>query len=283
MTDVGDDGVTRVRGRLLDLSYEIAVSDAPLGAHLRAVYRDSCDEIADVDETFALTSSGPDEFVILRDGARIDSSPRARWALGSLHWHINRRIVATSQRSVLVHAGALELRGRAVLVVGASGAGKSTATASLVMAGLGYLTDDMTAVGPDGLLTGAAKPIGLRAPSLELLGLEHRDLQQPPAEYLVDDDRQRFVAASSLGASVVSSAEPGLVVFLSAELPAGDAAEVRRPMALARLSEYAFDLDRRGGPGFEALAEMVRGSTCWEWGRSAATDFVDFVNLTVDW
>jgi hypothetical protein len=39
---------------------------------------------------------------------------------------------------------------------------------------------------------------------------------------------QHFVAASSLGASVSSSAGPGMIVFLSTDLPGGSSAELRR-------------------------------------------------------
>lgn len=276
VTVVEAEGVTRFRGRLLDLRYEIVVSDPSLGAQLREVYRDSADDSIEPDEVFSLTQTGPEEFVVLRDGARVDGAPRAAWALGSLHWHINRRIVATSRRSVLVHAGALDLGGRAVLVVGASGTGKSTATASLAMAGLGYLTDDVSAISPDGLVAGAPKPLGLRAPSIGVLGLEPSGLHAP-GKYAPDDDRQRFVAASSLGADVATASRPGLIVFLSPELPPGRALEVRRSLALARLTEHAFDLDRGGRAGFLALSKAVRGSTCWEWGRSSPSDLVDFV------
>jgi hypothetical protein len=114
-----------------------------------------------------------------------------------------------------------------------------------------------------------------------VLGLARDHLQSPPTEYLASDDAQQFVAASSLGASVAASAGPGMIVFLSPEVPAGSATELRRSTSLARLTEYAFDLDRTGGHGFEALAELVRGSTCWEWGRSTATDLAEFVTNTM--
>lgn len=273
--------MTTVRGRLLDLSYELVVEDDPLAAHLREVYADSCDDVVETVERFGVARSGPDEFVITRDGEKIASAATAGRALGTMHWHLNRRIVVTSRQPVLIHAGTVELAGRAVLVVGASGAGKTTATASLAMAGLGYLTDDITAVQRDETVTGAAKPIGLRAPSLDVLGLSRGQLQSPPAEYIATDDAQHFVAASSLGASVASSAEPGMIVFLSRDLPGGSSAELKRSHALARLTEYAFDLNQVNVEGFEALAELVRGSHCWEWGRSTGDDLVEFVMNTL--
>ena len=151
--------MTVVRGRLLDLSYEIAVPDGSLAEHLRNVYADSQDDEAEDVERFVLSSTEPDEFLVTRDGEKIASATTAGRALGTLHWHLNRRIVATSRQPVLIHAGTTEVAGRAVLVVGASGAGKTTATTSLAIAGFGYLTDDITAVQPDGRVTGAANPI----------------------------------------------------------------------------------------------------------------------------
>jgi hypothetical protein len=272
--------LTLVRGRLLDLCYEIAVEDERLADHLREVYADSCDDGVEVAERFELGSVGPDEYVIRRGGEKIAMAATADRALGTLHWHLNRRIVATSRQPVLVHAGTVKFAGRAVLVVGASRAGKTTATASLAMAGFGYLTDDITAVRSDGTISGATKPIGLRAPSVDVLGLSRRELQSPPAEYLANDQAQHFVAASSLGASVASSAAPGMIVFLSTDT-SGIAVELRRSHALARLTEYAFDLDEAHGQGFDALAELVRGSHCWAWGRSTAHNLVEFVNETM--
>ena len=220
----------------------------------------------------------PTNSLLFRDGEQLAAPTTGSRALGALHWHLNRRIVATSQRPALVHAGAVEKEGHGVLIVGASGLGKTTASAALAMAGFGYLTDDITAVRTDGAIVGAQKPVGLRAPSIEVLGLERERLQSPPLGYRPGGDAQQFVAASSLGARVAASAEPGMIVFLSRDVPPGDAVLLRRSQSLARLTEYAFDF---GGAGaFEALAELVRGSTCWELGRSTPAELVDFLTKT---
>ena len=270
--------MTHIRGRLLDLAYEIVVADEALAAHLRKVYTDSHDDTVEATERFELTRRGQDEFVVLRGGDQLASPTTASRALGALHWHLNRRIVATSRQPVLVHAGTVEVDGHGVLIVGASGAGKTTASAALAMAGFGYLTDDITAVRADGVIVGAAKPVGLRAPSIELLGLERERLQSPPLAYRPGREAQQFVAASSLGARIAPSAEPGMIVFLSPDASPGNAIERRRSRSLARLTEYAFDL---GGVGaFEALAELVRRSTCWELGRSTPAEMADFLTKT---
>lgn len=50
---------------------------------------------------------------------------------------------------IAFHAGAVELGGRALILAGASGRGKSTLTLGLLRAGGNLLTDEMALVGPD--------------------------------------------------------------------------------------------------------------------------------------
>lgn len=64
--------------------------------------------------------------------------------------------------AVLLHAAGLESQGRAVALVGASGAGKSTAALALGR-GLGYLSDETVAVEPDGRISPYPKPVSVIA------------------------------------------------------------------------------------------------------------------------
>jgi hypothetical protein len=49
----------------------------------------------------------------------------------------------------ILHAGAVEINGQAIAVVGPSGIGKSYLTIQMVLAGAGFVTDDVLAVDPD--------------------------------------------------------------------------------------------------------------------------------------
>jgi hypothetical protein len=67
-----------------------------------------------------------------------------------------------------LHAGAVQFGGAALVLAGASGAGKSTMTLALLERGAGYVTDEIAVVGPALTVSGLARPIGLaagRAPS----------------------------------------------------------------------------------------------------------------------
>lgn len=70
------------------------------------------------------------------------------WAIASpfripLSWMLNGR------QMQMVHGAAVSLGGRAALIAGAGGAGKSTTALSCALAGFGYLGDDYCAVEPD--------------------------------------------------------------------------------------------------------------------------------------
>jgi len=62
--------------------------------------------------------------------------------------------------AVLLHAAGLESQGRAVALVGASGAGKSTA-ALVLGREFGYLSDETVAVEPDGSVSPYPKPVSV--------------------------------------------------------------------------------------------------------------------------
>lgn len=77
------------------------------------------------------------------------------------------------------HAGAVAVGGKAIALVGPSGAGKTSLVARLVLAGAGFLTDDVLALdrASDGALRAhpGASVVGLRAAELEQLSAAERE------------------------------------------------------------------------------------------------------------
>jgi hypothetical protein len=148
-------------------------------------------------------------------------------------WRLN-AIAAESTFHVLLHgACVVGPRGGAVLLVGGSGAGKSTLTAACVAGGLAYLSDEVAAIDRrTGRVAPYAKPLGL--------------------------DRERLVAASSLGPVATSAATPVALVFPRYE-PAAEAGVVRLDpgWALAALVSHATNLAELGGIGLAWLAGLA--------------------------
>ncbi len=79
---------------------------------------------------------------------------------------------ATALGRTVLHGGAVDIAGRAIVVVGHSGAGKSTLTAALTRAGHAYLADEVVAIDDDLVVDAFHRPLGLRSGGLTALGLD---------------------------------------------------------------------------------------------------------------
>jgi hypothetical protein len=84
----------------------------------------------------------------VHDGLRIDYLPGPAWqgAMPSAFYSTVAALTLAFQGALPFHAGALEVNGNAVLIVGAAGAGKSTLIAALLDRGGRMLGDDLTIV-----------------------------------------------------------------------------------------------------------------------------------------
>jgi len=74
---------------------------------------------------------------------------------------ISRRI----EERILVHSGAVAWQGRALLVPGRSGSGKSELVGALVRAGAAYLSDEFAVLDREGKVHPYRRPLALRRPS----------------------------------------------------------------------------------------------------------------------
>jgi hypothetical protein len=79
-------------------------------------------------------------------------------------------LASRSQGLVSLHAACVGRAGRGILLVGSSGAGKSTVTLHCVLQGFDILSEDSVFVAPDGMLaTGVANYLHIHADSLRWL------------------------------------------------------------------------------------------------------------------
>ena len=114
---------------------------------------------------------------------------------------IRLHVAIHSRRRVFIHAGAVALGGKGVLLPGASFHGKSTLVAELVRAGASYYSDDYAALDGQGRLHPFAKPISLRADG-STLGVDH-----PVSDFGGEEGRHPV----AVGAILVTRYEPGAV------------------------------------------------------------------------
>jgi hypothetical protein len=116
----------------------------------------------ELEATFELSADAADTYSLIRAGKTLAGKLGLELALDVLERDVRALVALRAPHHVFVHAGAVAHRGAAIVVPGASLAGKSTLVAALVRAGAQYYSDEFAPLGDDGLLYPFAKPLSLR-------------------------------------------------------------------------------------------------------------------------
>jgi hypothetical protein len=156
----------------------------------------------------------------------------------------------SSEGLLAIHSGVVAQRGRAILVAGRSGRGKTTLVLGLLRRGLDLLSDELTLIGPD-QRTVLAYPRGLHVRP-ESLGLfpELGFLRQIEPHELGGGSEWSVAPAAlqrAFGTRVAETARVGVVVLLDGD-PVPDASPRLEPVA-----------------GAIAAMELLRGTPAAAW------------------
>lgn len=156
------------------------------------------------------------------------------------------RLAATSveHERLVLHAGVAAPPGRAaVAFCGASGAGKSTATAAAARAGWTFVADEVCAVdGEQRTVRPYLRPVGLRAGGAAALGAT----------------AEGSWSAWRAPVRATSPVELGLVVLVQRRPGDVEAERLSPPDALERLSDHTLASTEHERAMFRRLAELVR-------------------------
>lgn len=168
-----------------------------------------------------------------------------------------------------IHAAAVGLGDRTLLLPGASGQGKSTLAAALVGAGMPLLGDDTIVLARDGLLARPAPfAICLKSGSWPILRGMFPDIDRLPIHHRLDGKLVRYLTPPdhALWLDADWRAPVAWIVFpCRAPGEAAELAPLPRPEALRRLLTECFPLD--GGLDAAKVARLVdwmRGIACYE-------------------
>ena len=255
---VDEPPVRRISGlyAALDFSFSVECDEPVLHDELSSAFASLSSYDAGAVVTGYSVASEPDgTFTLTRDGLMLRGSCAGHDLLEWLMWDVNRSAAEASSRYLLLHAAAVEHGGAGVLLPGASGAGKSTMAAALVMDGFGYLTDELVGLAGREMVP-FPKALSLDRSSAGVLGLPI-----PPHEghgtFHVPADELR---PASLG----RPCEPVLVVFPRID-PSRPTTmdEMDSADAMLALIANCVNLPAHGGRAFHLLAEIVAASRCY--------------------
>jgi HprK-related kinase A len=199
------------------------------------------------------------------DGERpFEAFPR-REAAALLEWGLNWAISTYANQYLLIHAACVEKDGRAAIMPGGPGQGKSTLCAALVNRGWRLLSDELAIIDvADGTLVPLCRPLSLKNASIEAIrafvpdavfGAAINDtrkgtlaLLKPPAESV-----RRMTERATARYIVVPSFSAGAIAVVQ---------ERSRGTTMMTLAENAFNYQLHGIGGFDRLAALAESCRC---------------------
>jgi len=190
--------------------------------------------------------------------------PRAH-AYPLLEWGLNWVVAASANRYLLVHAAVCERGGRAVVIPGAPGSGKSTLCAALAASGWRLLSDELALFSvEDGALYPLPRPISLKNESIDVVRSFHPGAVLGPLHH--DTQKGTVAHLKPPAESVARGDEPARAAWLvHLSYRHGERARLEQApkvKALWHLAENAFNYNVLGRRGFELAADFVDGCEC---------------------
>lgn len=198
-------------------------------------------------------------------------------ALPLLEWGLNWCVSNQVFDRLVIHGAVLERNGRALLLPGTPGAGKSTLCAALAHSGWRLLSDELTLADlDDTCIHPLPRPVSLKNRSISILK------EYAPGTVFtnpVHDTAKGSVALMRAPMNSVARAQevalPRWVVF--PRYMAGSQTDLQplsRAKAFMRLAEQGFNYGILGKHGFEALGTLVESCECHEFRYSRLDEAV---------
>lgn len=249
---INDSSPPPVPLRALGTTINLECDDAVVRRHVVDVLRPLCSDVP---------MDPPSSEVRLHTGSKISTALT----------RINAELI-TRMPYFGVHGAVLGCAEGTIAIPGSSGAGKSTATASALLAGLSYLSDEVIAVDwnfDDGGVVPYPRPLALSAWTRAALGIREQGLER----YLDPDSDELYVSPTVLTTRIADDGD-----LLRHIVILGDYADrtrllrVRRGEAAANLLSHAFNAWQHPATAFRLAHRLSSSATCWRLDRNGATD-----------
>ena len=203
----------------------------------------------------------------LLDGVESFFPLPAEQAAPVLEWGLNWCVASRPLGYLVMHAGLLAKQGRALMMPGFPGAGKSTLCASLsLLQGWQLFSDELAILDPvSGHMQPHPRPISLKNTSIDIVAA----FPQARIGRVYTDTRKGTIShAAPTPISIAAAAETAPVQWVVfPRFDAGSApkiGELSRAEAFALISEQSFNKERMGEIGFHALCNMLTDAQCYQ-------------------
>jgi len=250
--------VIRVRTHLAEVARGLAF----LYAEFPLVERDAV-----VDAELIVRRKLPGWVSIRVDGAIQYNWLRRRLVTPMIEWTMNVCVFQRPHQYFMVHAGVVASQGRAAILPGRAGSGKSTLCAALVQNGWRLLSDEVALIRPtDGMIQPVPRPISLKEESIDAIRRFAPDAVLGP-EWLGTSKGTvaHLLPPLESVARADETAKPAWLLFPVFEKGAtATLTTLTKATALMRTADNAFNYSVLGQQGFEMLAKLVDHCECFE-------------------
>jgi HprK-related kinase A len=203
----------------------------------------------------------------IADGASPFLTYPRRLAMPFVEWGLNWCICSHAHQFLIFHSAVVEKAGRAAILAGPPGSGKSTLCAALLGRGWRLLSDELALLDPEhGQLLPIPRPVALKGTSIELV--ERLLPQLRIGRVFAPTHKGTLAHLRPPTEAVERQAEPALPGWVVFPTHAESAATKLVPLAKAagfvRLEKNCFNYDALGRPAFDALGKLIAASECFE-------------------
>ncbi|HXV75663.1 MAG TPA: HprK-related kinase A [Candidatus Polarisedimenticolaceae bacterium] len=277
---VGELARADARGRAAGrgLAWEVG----PFAVRLRTKLAAAVDGVRLLYADFPLCDNGTvvdAEFIVRRKRfwpvavtLRVDGEIQYDWlsprlVVPMLEWAMNVSVFQRVHQYLMLHSAVVARNGRAAILVGRAGSGKSTLCAGLVERGWRLLSDEVALVDPsDGRLRAVPRPISLKGRSIEVIRRFAPGATIGPSwAGTAKGTVAHVVPPRDSVARSAETAEPAWVIFpIYADGEDASMAPLARAQAFVRAVDNAFNYGVYGRSGFELLSAMIGRCPCFE-------------------
>ena len=181
---------------------------------------------------------------LLENGETVTVAPSLDWVFKTFDWRLKAYLAEHARQRVIVHAGAVGWKGRAIVLPGASMSGKTSLVAALLRAGASYYSDEYAVLDRRGRVHPYPTPLQVR---------DERTLMQTPRP------------AQDLGGEVGAKPLPVGLIVVSRYRPGARwrPRRLSRGEAMLRMVANAVSARRNPALVLPVLSAAVGAATAW--------------------